>query len=260
MSTWKLLLWLPWIGFAAAQGFISEEHYEGVYWDPATPGEGFTFDTQAGLGFMTIYTYDGQGEPTFLTAIGTLDTRAKGSERPVFEADVYRTRDFTDSELVGELTLFDRHADLSRLTMRWDEREIELERFVYAYPAEPLGRLAGTWLFVILDEVPEGAGLVDFIAVDPTPRQDGRGGYLQARSLSSSELTRVYHEEGAYLAVTPIGGEPGATWVMRFEANENFASGESFDGDGAGMIVGEEGALTLGYRLSFEDLFAEPDR
>ncbi len=78
------LLWpkmAPYLGASA-----STRNYTGVWWNAAEPGWGLHLDHQEGVIFATLFTYDADGQPSWLVA-SSLRAEADGS----FSGALYRT-------------------------------------------------------------------------------------------------------------------------------------------------------------------------
>jgi len=142
---------------APARAYTPES---GMWWNPAEPGVGYTFDLQDNYLGVTLYMYTPDGHPDWYIAVGFLDGNAR------FEAPVLRfedgmcygcswRRNAFDREMGNLRILFDPD-DPTRATMTLGGRTFPIERYQF-YLKRPedgsaplrLTKMLGEWSMTI---------------------------------------------------------------------------------------------------------------
>lgn len=163
---------------------------DGVFFDPAFSGEGWTFESQNDRVGATWYTYEGNGQPTFRTLLGNITystNTSTGVLTMTMTGQVFRTESRTNTTQVGTFTAtFRSDSPIASITAAGQTRS--LRRFDFAFPA-PIDQIKGIWLV----------------------NQVGPSSFLGAILSFKSTTTTV-----------TIGGGVGAVAVREFRTSEGF--------------------------------------
>jgi hypothetical protein len=177
----------PMLKAAAAAGFQGN----GTWWNPAEPGTGFFFEAQGGTGVVTVFVFDEQGRPTWVTAAGPFTPRGNGF---AFEATLTRYRGgqgagssiraTPTSEPVGPVSIVF-EGDSAQVS--WPQRSFTARKFTTSAP--PAG------------------GLVPETGIYWNPDQSGRGYTVEMIGDTASLAMFHYDERGEptwHLVTTPL--------------------------------------------------------
>lgn len=234
-SLLAVLFLMTW-GSAAAQVLTAptEEMVEGLYWDPAVPGEGYFFSVQEGFFFATAYTYDEAGIPTFFTFQGTY-THTASPLVPLVEGEVYRTTDYSNTEQTDTFSLFLGDA-MGEFTLQWGERSIDLVRF-WVNQAEPLKTLKGVWMFALAPRFQGELGTWDMYRIEDEIQQADPGlpgeQFVVARPVFRNSPDLPVYDLGNQQFVLFIDEGEGVLRAVQFSAHDNAAVGVTFLNDGS---------------------------
>lgn len=247
---------------AAALLFASPSAYasvDGVFFDPAFAGEGWTFESQNDRVGATWYTYESNGQPTFRTLVGTVTAAADSSGRDLtyqMSGQVFRTESRTNTTQVGTFVANFRTVGTEQIgTITAAGATRSLRRFDFAF-GSPLDKIRGIWAISTLaaDRSSSAVAItfkssLDAITVGGTPTQGRRfvtyDGFPGIVFVSSTGYFQVQAAiaQGTLVAEFAGGDEGGLGIVALFSGGNRISDFEGFIASDLANTEGEVGPL-----------------
>ncbi len=226
---------------------------EGVFWDPAFNGEGWTIEGQNDLAFFTWYTYEDNGDPTFRTALCPLTYEALSLTDLEISCTgtLTVTRDRNDSTGLGPFS-----AVFRLVAGRWvgdinaNGTLRTLEPFNYNF-RNSIDFLRGVWIVAELTTEDTDSDTVIFSSEETTLDDGVTPARMFTTVDSGSAPGFVYFDEAeeSFIAVQEFEGERG---VARFPSTDDKTLGVVFETDAAGNIISELTPVVIASALNTE--------
>ncbi|MEM6574617.1 MAG: hypothetical protein AAF736_10125 [Pseudomonadota bacterium] len=225
---------------------------EGTFWDPRFDGEGWTIESQNDLAFLTWYTYEDDGAPTFRTALCTVTYQAISLEEVVvtLTGALLVTRNRNETTELGPFTAEFRPQQgrlVGAVNANGVERTLEPFNFNFINDAD---FLHGVWSVAEVSTTETDSDTIVF-AVAQALLEDGVTPAKEFTTLDSGGTPGFAYfdeDEEAFVAVQEI--EDGDIAVAKFFTTDDKALGFVFETDAAGNVISEPSVILAASSLN----------
>ncbi|MDJ0657202.1 MAG: hypothetical protein QNJ40_23785 [Xanthomonadales bacterium] len=227
---------------------------EGTFWDPRFNGEGWTIESQNDLAFLTWYTYEADGSPTFRTAVCTVTYEAVSLDEVVvtLTGTLSITRNRTETTELGPFTAEFRPQQgrlVGTVSANGEERVLEPFNFNFVNDAD---FLHGIWSVAEVSTTETDSDTIIF-NVAQAILEDGLTPAKEFTTLDSGGTPGFAYfdeDEEAFVAVQEI--EDNNIAVAKFFSTDDKALGFVFETDPNGNVISDPSVILAASSLNTE--------